>query len=289
MLLPGLLLILCGCRGRVLTESVQQISSTEGAIVTDVRFLSPSLNRLLWYRVVVPKTSVAEHLPVLYFLHGADTTPAELMDSSPIVKLAVANRLIVVMPDGGYSYFTNAKHRGNARWEDAITRDLTRDVQARFPVLIAPGQTGIAGISMGGYGAVKIAMKHPEEYRFAGTMSGALEVTRRHPSLARIQQSIRLWRIFGSRAGESDEDVMQLLKRSTALKQVTWFVACGEKDPFYPANSLFERSLQQRGGDIQIRNTAGGHDWQTWNTVMPDLFQFAGTVLRPQAGAKPES
>ncbi len=261
------------------SEKVEVVATSDAVRVTDVRIPSAAIGGLLRYRAIVPTTQPGQRLPVLYFLHGANSDPAQVMDSSRIVGLAAAQRLIVVLPDGQYSYFTNARHRSHARWEDAMTQDVARDVEKRFPVLTDREHTGIAGISMGGYGAIKIALKHPERYVFAATMSGALDVTQRKPSFARIQQSIRLWRIFGLHAERSDEDVFQLLRRSQALKQTHWFAACGEKDPLYDVNVRFARQMQAHGAEFELRTLPGGHDWNTWNAELPELFRSAGQGL----------
>ena len=129
--------------------------------MTDVRFPSTSIDGLLCYRAVVPTVNAGELLPVLYLLHGANSSPAEIMERSELANLAIAARLIVVMPEADLSYYTNAKHERHARWEDAIVLELPRDVEARFPVMKGSEHTGIAGISMGGYGAVKLTLKHP--------------------------------------------------------------------------------------------------------------------------------
>src|SRR5205807_9687513 len=126
-----------------------------------------------------------ERLPDLYLLHGANSGPLEIMERSNVVELSSASHLITVIPDADFSYYTNAKHKRHARWEDAVTQDLPRDVEIRFPVLRGRQHMGVAGISMGGYGAVKLALKHPELYTFVGTMSGALDITRRPASLRR--------------------------------------------------------------------------------------------------------
>jgi putative tributyrin esterase len=156
----------------------------------------------------------------------------------------------VILPDGQYSYFTNVKHKSHARWEDAVAQVIPRDVQKRFPILTGREHTGIAGISMGGYGAVKIALKHSDQYSFAGTMSGALDVPERKASFARIEQTLRLWRIFGIRvAGRQDEDVFALLKHSSAVKQTAWFASCGEKDTLYEVNQRFAKRMQAAGAN----------------------------------------
>lgn len=90
---------------------------------------------MFWYRIVVPKVGLNERLPVLYLLHGIDSDPKELMEHAAILKLAIASRLIIVLPEAAFSYYTNAKHKRNARWEDGVAQDLPHDLENRFPVL----------------------------------------------------------------------------------------------------------------------------------------------------------
>jgi len=170
-----LFLALCfccfGCRSARQPEAVLQISTDDLVTVTDVHFHSEGTDDLFWYRIIVPKSGHKERFPVLYLLHGANSGPVEIMEHSNVVKLSSASHLITVLPDADFSYYTNAKHTRHARWEDAITEELVRDVKGRFPVLEGREHTGIAGISMGGYGAVKLALKHPEVYAFGGSMN----------------------------------------------------------------------------------------------------------------------
>jgi S-formylglutathione hydrolase FrmB len=187
------------------------------------------------------------------------------------------------MPDAGRSYYTNAKHLRHARWEDAIIFDLPRDVESRFPVLLGREHRGIAGISMGGYGAVKLALKHPELYGFAGTMSGALDITRRPASLRRLGKTLHTWAIFGVRPGtRQSEDVFTLLDRASMgeIQSVKWFLSCGKSDPLYAVNARFVREVSQRGIKLDWITTPGFHDWQSWNAAMPLLFKAAGAALR---------
>jgi S-formylglutathione hydrolase FrmB len=201
------------------------------------------------------------------------------MERSDVVHLASTAHLIVVMPDAGYSYYTNAKHKRNARWEDAVTEER-HDVESRFPVLRGREHAGIAGISMGGYGAVKLALKHPELYGFAGNMSGALDITRRSASLPQWGQTWRIWTVFGLRRNvRRDEDVFDLLEHGSEVRGTTWFESCGRSDPLYATNALFAHELRGRGVILEASTIAGGHDWQSWN-VMPDLFRIAEKSLR---------
>jgi len=236
---------------------------------------------MLWYRAIVPKVGQSELLPVLYLLHGVNGTPVETMERSDVVKLATTERLIVVMPEADFSYYTNAKHKRNSRWEDAIVLELPRDVRARFPVMTGREHTGIAGISMGGYGAVKLRLKHPELYSFAASMSGAMDITRRPASLRRWGQTWRIWSIFGLRPSvRQDEDIFELLDRTPKDDNAKWFVSCGQNDPLYTVNRRFVRQMRDRGMSLDLMDTPGSHDWQSWNAAIPDLFKAAGKSLR---------
>ncbi len=197
---------------------------------------------------------------------------------SRVADLAVGNRIVVIIPFGEFSYYTNAKHRSHAAWEDAITEDLRQDVESRFSVDVDPKRAGIAGNSMGGYGAAKIALKHPERYKFAGVLSGALEITQRPPSLPRWGQTLRIWTIFGyTKASRADEDVSVL--SSHASPGTKWFVSCGNVEPLYNANSRFAEKLKRLGIDPKFVTVSGDHDWTNWNQALPLLFAEASKAL----------
>jgi S-formylglutathione hydrolase FrmB len=218
----------------------------------------------------------------LYLLHGANSSPDDIQEHFEVARFATAYRLIVVMPEAGISYYTNAKHRWDAHWEDATLFDLPRDVESRFPALSGREHRGIAGISMGGYGAVKLALKHPKLYGFAANMSGPLDCTRRPASLRRWGQTLRIWAIFGLRpTSRLSEDVFNLLDHASAnqLQSIQWFSSCGKDDPLYAVNARFVREMHQSGTKLDLITTPGAHEWQGWNAVMPLMFKAAGDAL----------
>lgn len=236
---------------------------------------------MLWYRVIVPHVQPEQPLPVLYLLHGANSDPRDVTEHSDVVKLSVESQLITVLPEGGYSYYTDAKHKRHSRWEYAITEEIPRDLAARFQVLTGREHTGIAGISMGGYGAVKLALKRPDLYGFVGDLSGSLDITRREASLGRWGQTWRIWTIFGFRRdSRRGEDVFHLLDRAKERRDMLWFESCGKNDVLFDVNQRFAQQLRKRGADLKSVTTPGGHDWQDWNAALPELFKLASTTLR---------
>ena len=125
----------------------------------DVTFRSRSLNRDIKYRVILPGTiSAGARLPVVYLLHGSGGDYREWSNDSDVAGFA-RNGLILVMPEGESSYYTNAAEHPNDRFEDYIVTDLISEAESRYPA--DPSRRGIAGVSMGGFGAIKIALKHP--------------------------------------------------------------------------------------------------------------------------------
>jgi putative tributyrin esterase len=257
------------------------LSADSVPTVEDVHISSQSVGGDFWYRAVVPKVAQGERLPVLYLLHGANSGPGELATQLKVRELATSARLVVVMPDGRFSYYTNAKHQRNARWEDAVTIELVQDVENRLPILKGREHRGIAGISMGGYGAIKLALKHPDLYAFAGSMSGAMDITDRPASLRRWGQTWRIWTIFGmTNHARQDEDVFALLQNASAAQTTRWFISCGETDPLLAVNKRFVNRMRAKNINLQFLSTDGGHDWGSWTVTSVELFRTAGVFLK---------
>jgi len=236
---------------------------------------------LLCDRAIVPKLSPSEKLPVLYLLHGINSGPSEIMRRSAVGNLARMHNLIVILPQAEFSYYGNPKHRWHARGEDAITRELMADVEIRFPVLRGRQHTGMAGISMGGYGAVSLGLKHPDLYGLIGARSGPFDSARHKASLRRWGQTWRIWTIFGVRPSvRRDPDVFDLLRNSKSGPGNRWLDSCGQSDPLRAVNERWVKQLRERRADVDLVETPGGHDWQSWNDGMPRLFASAEPALR---------
>jgi len=163
----------------------------------DVRFWSASLRREVPYRVFLPdKLQAGEKLPVVYLLHGRGADYRDWSDNSDISKYALRG-LIMVMPEGNSSFYINAARVPQDRYEDYLVHDLIADVEARFPAKTGRASRAVVGISMGGFGAVWMALRHPEMFAFAGGLSGALDVLERRFSLKRPGQWWQFRQIFG--------------------------------------------------------------------------------------------
>jgi S-formylglutathione hydrolase FrmB len=214
-------------------------------------------------------------------LHGGSSNPVDFQQRTDALRQAVAHRLIIVTPDAGYSWYTNAKHRSGARWEDAVRYDLPADVESRFPALSGREHRGVAGVSMSGYGAVKLALKHPDRYAFAASMGGAFNVTRRTPNIVNPALGWQELEIFGFRPSTRlDEDVFLLLKGAPHPESVRWLLACGSQDDFASDNRTLAGLLRARGAQVELFEAPGKHEWQPWSKALPGLYRMAEESLR---------
>ena len=215
---------------------------------------------------------VGRKFPVLYLLHGGGGNVRDWSNYSDVAKLAERG-LILVMPEGYSSYYTNAADRPKDRYEDYITRDLVADVEQRFPALPGRSNRAIVGVSMGGFGAIKLALVHPELYAFAGGLSPALDVPSRPFSIKRLDQWNRFRAIFGPWQGQVQHanDPLLLAKSVDTVKVPYIFIVCGEQEGLLAVNNQFADLLKQRGFQFEYHTARGNHDWNQWNSWLPTL------------------
>lgn len=247
---------------------------TPSVKMADVTFHSSALDRDMQYRAVLPANiAPGQKFPVLYLLHGGGGGFRDWSNYSDIASYA-GHGLVLIMPEGHSSYYTNSADRPKDRYEDYIVHNLIADVEQRFPVLSGRANRAIAGVSMGGFGAVVLGLKHPELFVFAAGLSSALDVPSRPFSIKRFNQ----WRdhraIFGpwesQRRRESDP---YLLVRSVDPATAPYFfLTCGEQEGLLAANRKFASLLQARHFRHEFHTRLGGHDWNQWNQRIPDLM-----------------
>jgi len=178
--------------------------------MVDVTFHSAALNRDMQYRTIVPvNVAPDQKVPVLYLLHGGGGGFHDWSNYSDVARYAERG-LILVMPEGNSSYYTNSADHPQDRYEDYIVHDLIADVEHRFPALSGRANRAIAGVSMGGFGAVVLALKHPDLFVFAGGLSSALDVPSRPFSIKRVgqwQQHSSIFWIMGKSEPKSQRSI----------------------------------------------------------------------------------
>jgi putative tributyrin esterase len=209
---------------------------------------------------------------VIYLLHGGGGGFRDWSNYSDVAKFAESGALLV-MPEGESSYYTNAVDPPEDRFEDYIVHDLIADVETKFPVATGRTNRAIVGLSMGGFGAVKIALRHPDLFVFAGGLSSALDVARRPFSIERLHQSRHYNSIFGPTGSQTrrENDPFVLARTASPEGAPYFFLTCGEEEGLLPANREFSALLAKRHFRYEFHTTHGSHDWNQWNGWLPML------------------
>ena len=254
-----------------------------GVAMQDVTFFSPALNRNMTYRVFLPSAiEAAQKLPVVYLLHGNGGGFQNWSNYSDVSAYA-ARGLILVMPDGGSSYFMNSAEKPEDRYEDYLVKDILADVEGRFPAAKGRESRAVVGVSMGGFAAVKLALTHPELFSFAGAISPAIDVPSRRFSLRRWGQGLRFRAIFGPEGSESRRrsDPFVLVRSVDPAGTSYLYVTAGEQEALLEPNRRFAALLKQYHFSYEFHTKPGGHDWSEWDTQIPGCFESLRMHLKP--------
>ncbi|MGA2220153.1 MAG: alpha/beta hydrolase-fold protein [Terracidiphilus sp.] len=245
-----------------------------GVAMRDVTFFSPALNRNMPYRVYLPATlAPGQKLPVVYLLHGGGGSFQNWSNYSDVGHFA-AHGLILIMADGGSSYYVNAALKPEDKYEDYLLQDLMSDVEMRFPTASGRENRAIMGVSMGGFAAVKLALSRPDLFVFAGAISPAIDVPSRRFSLRRWGQSIRFRAIFGPDGSKARQaaDPFLLIRTANPTQTPYLYLTAGQQEPLLEPILRFAHSANQHHFNIEIHTLPGIHTWTQWDAQLPGCF-----------------
>ncbi len=258
--------------------------------VETVQFRSALVGKVLPYNVILPtdyRVSTATRYPVIYLLHGWAGHYSDWVTRTNIADYAAKYRMIVVMPEGNDGWYTDSATVASDKYESYFLQELIPDVQRRYRTIESRYGRGIAGLSMGGYGALKFGLKHPEMFAFAGSLSGALAgptwTQEDLKGFASIYDSLR--NAFGPDGSETrkSNDIFDSVRRLTPA-QVTalpyFYLDCGTEDFFFPGNEQFARLLREKKIPHEFRELPGAHGWQYWDQQVKELLKIAAEKLK---------
>lgn len=280
-------------------------------------FDAPSVGRRMKMSVVVPADYDApgnkRRYPVLYLLHGlmGDYT-SWVRNGVPFY--AQFHDMIIVMPDAGNSWYVNwSRSDGEARndWEDYIVRDVIGYVEANYRVEQRAAGRALAGVSMGGYGALALGLRHPEMFCAIGSQSGAFDYSLRAARKIEATGTTRISRKgigtepqcwveiegFNSQAlrtphGEIFETVEQAVEycpfaliQSVARERLPYvYLDCGRQDPLSSLTRRMLAELVRRDADFTFAQSAGGHEPDYWLREVKHMMTALYQVMEHELG-----
>ena len=243
-------------------------------------FYSTSVHATVRFAYILPSSlHQSAHYPVLYLLHGHSGDYLDWSTRTGISRYVRDLPVIVIMPDGKNSWYVNSVTNSSDRYEDYLINDLPKYVQSRFPVDTT--RQGIAGLSMGGDGALVLAMRYPGRFRFAGSLSGAITVPHLNAdtsSFAVKYTSPSLIAAFGTRHLPfwDEHDVFDLFPRLEQTPAPYLYLSIGSQDgfrDFVPAHHRLIDSLRTHNIAFEYHETPGGHSWKFWDREIQPLLK----------------
>ncbi len=251
---------------------------------------SKTLGRAVRYCAMLPPSYDAEktrRYPILYYLHGLGENEQTFVDFggwSLLENLQDAKRVgeyLVVIPEGGRSFYINSRD-GKQRYEDFLVHEFLPRIEARFRVRPGRASRGVAGVSMGGYGALRLAFKRPELFASVSAHSAALleELPKNLPQSPRMQARLRvLGETYGvpfDRAFWEKNSPLTLARNAPGLARLKIYFDCGTSDEYgfdAGARALAE-VLTARKIAHEFHLYPGGHGWAYLGEHVSATFEF---------------
>ena len=247
-------------------------------IVRDATFQSASLARVMKYRILLPSDyDIRTHrYPVLYLLHGLQGDYTNWDTHTHLREYAAPLQVIIVMPDADNSWYLNSTTHSKDRFEDYVAKDLIAEIDQKYRTIATRESRAIAGLSMGGYGSLKFALKYPNLFVFAGSVSGTVAVAHAdyHPQAAERYHQL-LQQILGPVGSEpwKANDLFALAKKDDPSRLPYLWLSCGAADLFLEENRRFVELLQQHKIPYTYTEAPGGHSWTFWDDALPVMLR----------------
>jgi len=257
-------------------------------ILNEVNFLSETLTMHSTMVVLMPQRLLADvkskrrpKYKTLYLLHGYTDDHTAWMRWSSIEKYVEGLNLAVVMPAANVSFYTDMAYGKN--YFQFISEEVPAVAREMFSLSAAREDNFIAGLSMGGYGAYKIALTLPDRFAAAASLSGALDVTstvKGHGLHDEKIWSAEMRNAFGDagKVGGSRHDLFALAKKAarTPVKP-RLYQCCGTEDFLYADNVRFRDAVRKLPFDHTYEEGPGEHEWGYWDRMIQRVLKWMFT------------
>lgn len=207
-----------------------------------------------------------DDIPVLYLLHGMGGNHSVWQRRTAIERYVSAYQLAVIMPSTDLGWYTDTSYEMN--YWTFIAEELPTIVHELFPQLSTKrANTYAAGLSMGGYGAMKLGLRKPERFAAVASLSGALAMAESMENLLQLRSQGYWEGIFGPIADfkGSDNDLIHLIETLEPSKAPRFYISCGTEDQLFPASEYAVEKLTKRQIPVTFESGTGVHDWQFWD------------------------
>lgn len=271
------------------------IMAQQGTLKESLELKSQILGKTVKYNVYFPADydSSSRRYPVLYLLHGYTDNETAWVQFGEAQRIAdrMANSdevspMLIVMPDAGVSWYINS-FDGKTKYEDFFVQELIPAIDANYRTRAEKAYRGVAGLSMGGYGTLIMAMKHPDLFVAAAPLSAAVWTNQ-----DMINMPDSRWKgLYGNdEKGEARLQTPHWIQNNPirlaasvsadALKSVRYYIDCGDDDFLIKGNMELHAALIDAKIPHEFRVRDGSHNWTYWRTALPEVLKFMSASFR---------
>jgi len=215
-------------------------------------------------------------IPVIYLLHGLSDNHTGWQRYTSVERYVQKWGYALVIPDVQRSFYTDMEN-GYNYWT-YVSEELRQIAENYFPISNKREDNYVAGLSMGGYGAVKLALRLPEKFAAAASLSGAVDLARRITDFSDEEEKMAEFRrVFGDldKMKGSSNDLLHLLSEVKDVEKLPrLYSCCGTEDFLYQDNLIFKKICEEKGVDLTFDEEKAGHEWEYWDKKIQDVFRW---------------
>ena len=240
----------------------------------EVRYFSQALQKSTGTLVIYPHESVPGPYHCMVLLHGLSDDYSAWQRRTSIERYVADKPLIVVMPDGGRGFYVDALQ--GYQYLQAIAYELPDLLRHWFTI---EGKWCTAGLSMGGYGAFRVALERPDLFVSAVSHSGAMVIGRYYPTATAESDEPRdasfikeFLPVFGVAKPGGKDDLVALAQKASPLPALRF--DCGTEDFLIESNRTLHRELGELGIRHEYQEFPGDHNWEYWDEHIREAIAF---------------
>ncbi|MGP6139245.1 alpha/beta hydrolase [Jeotgalibaca sp. A127] len=240
---------------------------------------SDALGMKVGYTAVLPE-GIKGPYEVLYLLHGHSDDQHAWLYNTGLTRYLGERNLAVFMPQVHLSFYTDMVSGGN--YWTFISEEFPQKLHHMFRLSDKREENFVAGLSMGGYGAFKLGLRHPERFRGAASFSGAVDIVSLWEADTNRNQTFTL--SFGSLEAlrGSDDDLVALIEKLSPEDVLpSFYQSCGTEDFLIENNRLFKKLLEPF--DLVYKERPGTHNWDFWDGELVELFKWMDGIKNDNA------
>ncbi|MFZ4521490.1 MAG: alpha/beta hydrolase [Bacteroidales bacterium] len=247
---------------------------TIAASVDTATIYSPAMHKNIKCVVIKPATyqDMQKRFPVVYLLHGYGDIYSQWVRRVPAIKeYADQMKIMIVCPDGGISsWYFDSPIDSDYRYDTHISKEVVKYIDEHYRTIPDRQHRAITGLSMGGHGALYLALRHPEIFGAAGSMSGGVDL-RPFPNGWDISK--RIGNAITNKENWQNMSVITMVEKKQLLP-VSMMIDCGTDDFFYHVNQQLHQKMLELKIPHDYIERPGSHSWEYWENAIEYQLVF---------------